>query len=79
MNIYPDEELTGINDGYTITGAPNSATSPTNQSAAADQAANTGVQDSVVGEDNAESIEEGTGENVPEEPQGEDTNTPEGQ
>ena len=79
MNIYPDEELTGINDGYTITGAPNSATSPANQSATADQAANTGVQDSVVGEDDAESIEEGTGENVPEEPQGEDTNTPEGQ
>lgn len=79
MNIYPDEELTGINDGYTITGAPNSATSPANQTAAAEEAGNTGVSDSVVSEDDAGVIEEGTGENVPTEPQGEDTDTPEGQ
>lgn len=80
MNIYPDEELTGINGDYTITGAPNSSTSPIHQSATADPEADPGVPDSPVGEDNGEAIEPGSGDTVPTAPEDQPSDdTPEGQ
>ena len=58
MGIYQDEELTGINNTYTITGAPNSSTSPINQTAAGTTTAEV-VQDSAVAEEEGDALPEG--------------------
>ena len=58
MGIYQDEELTGVNNTYTITGAPNSSTSPINQTAAGTTTAEV-VQDSAVAEEEGDALPEG--------------------
>lgn len=72
MGIYQDEELTGINNTYTITGAPNSSTSPINQSSD-DGVSAEAVPDSVVQEEEGDALPEGE-DNMPEQEEtGEDT------
>lgn len=63
MGIYQDEELTGVNNTYTITGAPNSSTSPQNQTAEGSGTEEV-VQDSVVSEESGDVLPEGE-DNMP--------------
>ncbi len=72
MGIQQDEELTGVNNEYTITGAPNSSTSPANQ-AAPEAVSPEAVPDSPVVEEQGDALPVGEDNMPPEEETPEET------